>query len=84
MSNNITFNTQEDALSGVSNSDINETKNVTTDLGRFTDSDPLTKEEISDLYESFNDLYLNRTRSISGKLDAKNIVDEILEFADDK
>lgn len=84
LTNNTTFNTQENALSRASKSDTSETKNVATDLERFIDSDPLTKEEISDLYESYNDLYLNKGRSISGELDAKSIVDKILEFADDE
>lgn len=75
---------QGDALREVNNSDSKGTTNIITDLGKFSDPDPLTSEEILDVNESLNDAYLNRTLLISGKLEARTILAKILEFADDQ
>jgi hypothetical protein len=80
----IDLSSQDDALREVNNSDAKETRNVITDFGKFIDPDPLTSEEILDLNESLNDVYLNKTILISGRLDAKTILAKILEFADDQ
>jgi hypothetical protein len=80
----IDLTSQKDALREVNNSDTKETRNVITNLGKFIDPEPLTIEEISDLNESLDDIYHNRTILISGRLDARIILDKILEFADDQ
>lgn len=75
---------QEDATRSVAKSNIYENIKTNTDLEKFADPDPLTKEEILDINESLNDIYLNRILVVSGELDSKSIIDKILEFADDE
>ncbi len=45
-------------------------------------SDQLTDEEISDIKESLNDIRNGNVRVLSGTLDAKTIIDKIIQWSE--